>query len=98
MYEGPIKDVSSYITGIGYCIGEAHKYNPVEFFVELLSNVEETNKLKSIWLKEHPIDPTVVSLGAQDDCPQVPVVAHREGLSLWKQTWILTQRHALYTL
>lgn len=95
VYEGLIANVGAYMTRIGHVIGEDHKYNPVEYFVELLSDADETNRLKQLWLTEHSTHEEDVELNMDLNHTDI---AKRGSLSLWKQTWILTQRHALYTL
>lgn len=102
VYEGPISDVSAYISGLGFSISEEHKYNPVEFFVELLSDLKTTTTLKKQWLLSHPSDSAPLRSNPKEADVEAPLISggvtRREGLSLWRQTWILAQRHALYTL
>jgi hypothetical protein len=127
VYEGDISAVAGYLSRIGHPVGEQHKYNPVEYFVELLSDVTVTSALKQRWMVEHK---EVISSaradakaarnsanhpakdlaggseqasepGSEPGCDveaaaPAPVQC-RAVLSVWRQTWVLTQRHALYT-
>ena len=97
VYEGSISSAADYLHKVGKPVKEELKYNPVDYFVELLSDVEETSRLKKLWAKEQGAVAPQTETDVEASVVSAAVIP-RSVQPVWKQTWILTKRHALYTL
>ena len=110
-YEGPIFDVLSHFSSLGYeVVNDLHVQNPVEFALELLGEEDSSTALIAAWASrsgQPHVSPVSVSDSEIEKGAATPSreevennveesIHVRRALPFHWQLWVLLQRHALY--